>query len=111
VDWPWSAHPALAGVVDPPSFLDLGTVYSYFGGNPEEARLSYLRLVAQSDEVLLSDLAQPGSDRWMVTAVESYLLSVPQIAEFLGISVRTAQRRMATARDVKGTVPFASAEG
>jgi putative transposase len=110
-DWRWSAHPALAGVVDPPSFLDVRSAYSYFGGSPEEARLGYLRLVAQSDEELLSDLALPGSDRWMLTAVESYLFTVPQIAEFLGISVRTAQRRMAAARDVKGTVPLTSAEG
>jgi putative transposase len=111
MDWPWSAHPALAGFVDPPSFLDVTSAYSYFGGEPEEARLNYLRLVAQSDEELLNDLARPRCDRWMLAATESYLFSVPQIAEFLGISVRTAQRRIAMVRDVKGTVPLASAEG
>src|SRR5438034_8693704 len=35
-DWRWSAHPALAGVLDPPLFLDVVSAYSYLGGNPAE---------------------------------------------------------------------------
>jgi REP element-mobilizing transposase RayT len=110
-DWPWSAHLALAGAVSPPSFLDVAGAHRYFGDTPEQARLGYLSLVAQSDDDLLSDLARLQPDHWLLTAMEAYLFSVPQIADFLGTSVRTAHRRIAAARDGKGTVPFASAEG
>jgi REP element-mobilizing transposase RayT len=107
-DWPWSAHRALAGVVSAPSFLDVAGAHRCLGGTPEQARLDYLRLVARSDDELLADLARLQPDGWLLTAVESYLFSAPQIADFLGTSVRTAQRRLAAARDAKGTVPFAT---
>lgn len=110
-DWRWSAHPALSGVAEAPSFLDVSSAYSYLGADHAEGRSNYLRLVAQSDDELLRELARTPSDRWMLTAVEEFLFSVPQVADFLKISIRTAQRRLAAAHDVKGTVPFASAEG
>ena len=109
-DWPWSAHRALAGRADPPGFLDAAAAYSHLGRTGAEARLTYLRLVARSDNALLSDLARPTSDRWMITAVDAYLIPVPQVAEFLGISVSTAYKRLASARENEGSGPSVSRE-
>jgi REP element-mobilizing transposase RayT len=104
-DWPWSAHRALAGLTDPPELLDRAEAYTFLGANAEEARFNYLRLVAQTDDALLSELAAAGSDRWLVTAVDSYLFSVPQIANFLAIGRSTAYKRLAAARETVGTDP------
>jgi hypothetical protein len=121
-DWPWSAHRALAGLEPAPAFLDVVSAYSHLGADANEGRVNYIRLVAQSDHMLLSDLVREGSDHWLTTAVDDFGIPVVELAGFLGISIRTAQRRIAAARDAegsvpsasngaKGTVPFASAEG
>jgi REP element-mobilizing transposase RayT len=109
-DWEWSAHRALAGLIPSPRFLDIASTYEYLGSNTEEARRNYLRLVAQSDHELLSDLVEKPSDSWMITAVDSYLVSVPELAEFLGIGVSTAYKRLAAARENEGTDPSVSRE-
>ena len=121
-EWPWSAHRALAGLEPPPTFLDVASAYGHLGGDANEARVNYVRLVAQSDRVLLRELAQQRSDHWLIAALDDFAIPLAELAGFLGISVRTAQRRIATARDAvgsvpsasngaKGTVPLASAEG
>jgi len=112
-DWPWSAHRALAGLEPAPAFLDVTSAYSHLGADRNEARANYMRLVAQSDQMLLSDLVRDGSDHWLTGAIDDYGISVAELAGFLGISIRTTQRRIASARDAEGTVPSASngAEG
>ena len=61
-DWPWSAHRALAGLAPAPAFLDVVSAYSHLGEDEDAARLNYLRLVSQSNDALLADLARPDSD-------------------------------------------------
>jgi REP element-mobilizing transposase RayT len=110
-DWPWSGHRALAGLVPPPDFLDVAGAYTHLGASPEEARLNYVRLVAQPDEALLCELASEDSDHWLVEAVDNFAIDIADVATFLRISVRTAYRRLAAARDTEGSDPSVSAEG
>jgi hypothetical protein len=88
-----------------PAFLDIATVYSHLGGNAEEARLSYLRLVAMSDRALLSDLRDDGSDQWLITATDDFAIPVAEIAAFLRVGRTTAYERVAAARRTGGSVP------
>ena len=104
-DWPWSAHRALAGLADAPPFLDVAGAYEHLGRNAEQARVNYLRMVAQSDATLLADLVTHGSDAWLITAVDSYSIPVLQIADFLGVGVSTAYRRLSAARENEGSGP------
>jgi hypothetical protein len=104
-DWAWSAHRSLAGLAPVPAFLDIATVYSHLGGNAEEARLSYLRLVAMSDRALLSDLRDDGSDQWLITATDDFAIPVAEIAAFLRVGRTTAYERVAAARRTGGSVP------
>jgi REP element-mobilizing transposase RayT len=107
-DWPWSAHRALAGLEPAPAFLDVASAYGHLAAKPEDARLAYLRLVAQSDQALLADLARDPNDRWLIKAVDDFTISIDVVAAFLRTSVRTAYRRLAAARDTEGSVPLVS---
>jgi REP element-mobilizing transposase RayT len=111
--WPWSAHSALAGLVDPPSFLDVAGAYAFLGADDAEARKNYIRLVASSNDALLAELARGDPDGWLINAVDDFAIPVSDIATFLGVSAATAYRRVAAARENEGTVPSFSllAEG
>jgi len=109
-DWPWSAHPALAGLVEPAPFLDVGAAYGFLGDDPRRARLEYLRLVAKSNHAMLVELEQPDSDRWLSSAIDNFRITIPEIAAFLDVSVSTTYRRVAKARENEGTVPSFSVE-
>jgi REP element-mobilizing transposase RayT len=107
-DWDWSAHRALAGLEPPPRFLDVDSAYSYLAPNATDARTEYLRLVAQTDAGLLSELHQDGCDEWLVTAVDDFRISPADVADYLKVSTRSTYRRIAAARVTQGTVPSAT---
>jgi REP element-mobilizing transposase RayT len=104
-DWPWSAHRALAGLADPPPFLDVAAAYAYFDAEPDEARIQYSRLVARSNVALLEDLRTGGATDWLIAAHKEFSIPVDEIAAYLGVSRATAYRRLVTARETVGTVP------
>jgi REP element-mobilizing transposase RayT len=104
-DWPWSAHPALAGLTDPPPFLDVESAYRHLGATHAEARVNYLRLVAKSNAGLLAELERPQSDAWLLGAVDDFAIPVTDIAAFLGVSRTTAYHRLAAWRRTEGSVP------
>jgi REP element-mobilizing transposase RayT len=106
-DWPWSAHPALAGLAPPPQFLDVSASYAFLSSDAD-ACAEYRRLVAQSDQALIGTLFRPTSDDWMVDAVDSYSIPVEEIAVFLDLTKRSVYRRLRTARVTGGTVPRGS---
>jgi REP element-mobilizing transposase RayT len=112
-DWPWSAHAALAGLIQPPSFLDVRTTYEYFGSTATEARANYVRAVHTSNNALLADLACPDSAEWLIAAHDDFSVPVDEIARFLRVTPSTAYRRLAAARaNERSDLPFAaSAEG
>jgi putative transposase len=109
-DWPWSAHPALAGLVEPAPFLDVSAAYGLLGEDPRQARLEYLRLVAKSDHAMLAELERTDSDAWLLSAIDSFRITIPEIAAFLSVGVSTIYRRVAKARENEGTVPPFSLE-
>ena len=47
-DWPWSAHRALAGLIDPPRFLATGEALGYVGGRADPR--TYAEFVASAAE-------------------------------------------------------------
>ena len=75
-NWPWSAHRALAGLAPAPAFLDVVSAYSHLGEDEDTARLNYLRLVSQSNDALLADLARPDSDAWMLSAIDDFAIPI-----------------------------------
>jgi REP element-mobilizing transposase RayT len=107
-DWVWSAHRALAGLATAPAFLDVEAAYSYLGADGGSARTNYLRLVSQSDDTLLANMASGDSDEWLLTALEDFAITSSDLAAFLRVSLRTAQRRVAAARVAAGSVPSAT---
>jgi REP element-mobilizing transposase RayT len=110
--WPWSAHPALAGVAAPPRFLDVIAAYEFLASEPRLARSEYRQLVACSDRSLLATLIRPDSDQWLLEAIDDYSISVGEIAAFLDRTKSSVYRRVAAARATVGTVPgVALAEG
>jgi REP element-mobilizing transposase RayT len=110
-DWPWSAHPALAGLAPPAEFLDVGASYAFLGSDGH-APAAYRRLVGRSDEALLGALVRHESDQWLLDAVDDYMISIDEIAAFLGRSKSHVYRRLGAARATVGTVPgVALAEG
>jgi hypothetical protein len=104
-DWPWSAHGALAGLVEPPAFLDVGGAYEYLGANEQEARGNYLRLVSRSNPQLLAELETPGSDGWIINAVDDFAVPVDELGAFLRLGRTSTYDRLAKARRTVGTVP------
>jgi putative transposase len=104
-DWPWSAHRALAGLDDAPSFLDLESAYRHLGESHAEARMNYVRLVAKSNASILADLERPHSHGWLANAVDDFGIPVTDIAAFLGVSRTTAYERVAVGRRTEGSVP------
>jgi REP element-mobilizing transposase RayT len=104
-DWPWSAHSALAGLAEPPGFLDLDAAYGQLGENPRSARLNYLQAVAKSDTQLLGDLARPDSDDWLLSAIDEFSIPMRDLAAFLNVGLSTVYRRICAARENEGTVP------
>ena len=109
-DWPWSGHRALAGLAEPPVFLDIGAALAFLGADGGDARVNYLQLVAKSNEALLADLERTGSDQWLTHAVDDFFASVDEIAAFMGVSLATAYRRLAAARENQGSDPSVSRE-
>ena len=97
-EWPWSAHGALAGLSEPPAFLDVSAAYEFLGTSKREARHEYLRLVAKSNASLLADLTHRERDAWLVTAVDDFSIPVAEIAAFLGLARSTTYQRLAAAR-------------
>lgn len=104
-EWPWSAHRALAGLDEPPAFLDWKTALAVFGSVERGARSRYRELVATSRERLLAELRHEDPDGWLVTATCEYEVAIPELAEVLGVSRRTAYKRLAAARRRVGPVP------
>jgi hypothetical protein len=104
-EWPWSAHRALAGLVECPAFLDVSAAYEYLGSSEQHARLNYLRLVASSNNTILGDLARPASDAWLVTAVDDFAIPLAEIGAFLGVGRSTIYRRLSEVRGTEGSVP------
>jgi putative transposase len=110
-EWPWSAHPALAGLVSPPEWLDIRAAHRLLGPDGR-GRADYRRLVARSDRALLATLFRPGSDQWLLDAIDEYMIPVAEIAAFLDRTSGSVYRRLRAARATEGTVPgVASAEG
>ena len=103
--WTWGAHPALAGIAIPPTFLDVGAAYDLLGADDRHVRTAYRRLVACSDRSLLADLSRPHSDDWLLDAVDNYAIPVAEIAAFLDRTTSRVYRRIAAARATGGTVP------
>jgi REP element-mobilizing transposase RayT len=104
-EWPWSAHRALAGLDDPPAFLDVRGAYSHLGANESEARMNYLRLVARSDGALLADIARAESDAWLVSAVDDFRIPIETLGGFLRLGRTRTYERLAEARRTAGSVP------
>jgi putative transposase len=104
-DWDWGAHRALAGLSDPPAFLDVQAAYAVVGADGAEPRSEYLRLVAGSDDRLLAELAHARPQTWPVAASDDFAIPIGAIASFLDVSPATAYRRVAAAREKEGTVP------
>jgi putative transposase len=97
-DWPWSGHRALAGMVVAPSFLDVGAAYEYLGSTSSDGPRAYERLVGQSNARILSRLARPDSDGWLVTARDDFAIPVDDLIAFLGVSRSATYARLAQAR-------------
>ena len=49
-DWPWSSHRATVGLDDPPSFLDIDALLSYFGDDARTAVAGYQAHVSGTGE-------------------------------------------------------------
>ena len=99
VDWPWSAHAALAGSRPPLPPLDVGAALSYFGPDFAPARNAYLRLTAMDDRELLTALERRSrSGRWLSEAVDDFAIPVGAISAHLGVSRRRTYERLANAR-------------
>lgn len=98
-DWPWSAHRVLAGLDPPPTFVDLAAVREVL---PRE---TYVLFCETTDGQLLERLAPDGRDPRLASLVDDHRIPVEDIAEYLGLSVRTVHRRLADARGSRGTVP------
>jgi REP element-mobilizing transposase RayT len=110
--WAWSAHPSLAGIAAPPTFLDVPAAYELLSSNHRDARTAYRQLVACSDRSLLANLVCADPDRWLLDAVDNHAISVGEIAAFLNRTTSSVYRRIAAARATVGTVPgVALAEG
>jgi REP element-mobilizing transposase RayT len=103
-EWRWSAHPALAGLVSPAEFLDVSAAYRLLGSDGHAAA-AYRRLVARSDQALLGALVRPGSDQWLLDAIDDYMIPVTEIAAFLDRTSASVYRRLRAARATEGTVP------
>jgi len=54
-EWPWSSYRASIGLVDPPSFLAVDRLLSYFGDTSKQAVARYRELVAAPGESPVSD--------------------------------------------------------
>ena len=104
-DWPWSAHRALAGLAPAPAFLDVVSAYSHLGEDEDTARLNYHRLVSQSNDALLSDLARPDSDAWMLSAIDDFAIPITDLGTFLRLGRTATYERLAAARRTEGSVP------
>jgi putative transposase len=104
-EWPWSAHRALAGLTDPPAFLDVRGAYEHLGADERDARTNYLRLVAKTDDALLTDIAHPDSDEWLVDAVDGFRIPIQTIGAFLHLGRTRTYERLAEARRSHGSVP------
>lgn len=98
VDWPWSAHAALAGSAPPQGPLAVEPALSFFGDDLARARAEYVRLTAADDEELLATLQKRHPDSWVKFAVADFGISVASIASALGVTTRTIYRRLAACR-------------
>ena len=95
--WPWSAHAALCGLAPVPGFLDAETSLAFFGSD----RLGYRQFVAQANEELLRTLLVTNPTvEGVAIAHDEHRIPVVEIADFLGISKRSAYRKLADARAV-----------
>jgi putative transposase len=101
----WSGHAALAGLLDPPPWLDVAAAYAFLGREENHARASYVQLVALSNTALLEALRHHHPDRWILDAIDHHALRIDEIAGFLGVTRSTAYRRIAAVRATQGTVP------
>jgi hypothetical protein len=104
-DWPWSAHVALAGLAEPPGFLDVNAAYKLLGADDTQARVNYLQLVSITNTGLLAELARPDTDAWLLGAVDDFSIPIAELARFLKIGLSTAYRRVAIARENEGSGP------
>jgi len=104
-DWPWSAHRALAGICEAPSFLDLGAAYDHLGRNANDARANYVRLVAMSNSELLADLAQPHSDQWLVDARNDFAIPLEDLMAYLRLGRSATYERLSAVRRTVESVP------
>jgi hypothetical protein len=95
----------LAGLVDPPSFLDVEAAYEHLGRDAQEARTTYLRLIARSDQTLLADLQRSHPVEWLRIARCDFDIAIGDIASYLGVSRSTAYARVAQQCRTEGTVP------
>ena len=100
-DWPWSAHRALVGQAYD-ALVDVSSALAYFDDDLERARLSYRSLVAQHDATdaaaldvgLLDPRDRLAHDLRVVRAHLDLGRSVGEIADAMGRSRRTIQRRV-----------------
>lgn len=90
-DWRWSAHAALAGVIEPSAGVDVTAALEFLGPNLGAARIAYQQLVARSDR----DLVREG----LASAVDDFGVPASDLAEHLGVHPATAYRRLAAARE------------
>jgi REP element-mobilizing transposase RayT len=112
--WRWSAHRALLGLSEPPSFLDLAGAHDLLGANGADPRLAYLQLVEPSDADLLAAMASHGKTDWVISAVDDLSIPIQEIARFMGVHPATARRRLSAAREQsarEGTVPSGALRG
>jgi hypothetical protein len=64
-----------------------------------------LRLVSRSNPQLLAELETPGSDGWIINAVDDFAVPVDELGAFLRLGRTSTYDRLAKARRTVGTVP------
>jgi putative transposase len=103
IEWPWSGHGALVGIAEPAGGIDIGGALEWLGPNMGAARIAYQQLVAPSTDALLDELARSEPDTWVAIAVDDFAVSIDELAARLGVHRVTALRRLAKARDLRGS--------
>jgi REP element-mobilizing transposase RayT len=101
-EWEWSGHRALAGLTEPPPWLDLPAVRATIGAT------DYQALVATTDARLMNELAAHLPDTWIAHAVDDHHIPITHIAAALDIHVATAYRRLSAAREKRDSPPVRS---
>ena len=98
IEWPWGAHGALVGLVEPSGGVDVEGALSCLGSNLGSARIAYQQLVAPTTSALLGEWEHADPDTRLAIAVDDFNVDIAAVAERLGVHQVTAWRRLAAAR-------------